>query len=95
MSESNSQARVVVQGRVYGVHYGGTVVSQAARLGLVGWVQEHPSGRVEFVVEGPKELIEEILDWAEHDGPPSAKVESVEVTWGAPSGDFDRFQAIE
>ena len=92
---SEVRARVVVKGRVCGVHYGGTVVSQAARLGLGGWVQEHPSGWVEFVVEGPKEFIEEILDWAEHDGPPSAKVESVDVTWAAPTGEFDRFEAIE
>jgi acylphosphatase len=64
---------------------------QEARLrGLAGWVRNLPDGRVEAVFEGAEPLVQELVDWC-HQGPPTARVEQVEVRWEAPQdepGDF-------
>lgn len=93
MSDSQ-RAEIEVTGRVYGVHYAGTVVSQANRLGLQGFVTEHPDERIELVVEGDREDIEELIDWCQHDGPPSARVDNVQVKWAEPEGTYVQFDWV-
>ena len=53
--------RVHIEGRVQGVGYRYWVVDQASNLGLDGWVRNCRDGRVEMVVSGPQEALEEIL----------------------------------
>lgn len=47
------------------------------RIGVTGWVRNLPDGRVETVIEGPGEKVEEMLKWCEK-GPPLARVTEVE-----------------
>jgi acylphosphatase len=42
-------------------------------------VRNRSDGRVEALIEGPAELVEEMVGWC-HDGPPSASVADVVVT---------------
>ena len=65
--------RVHIEGRVQGVGYRYWVVDQASNLGLDGWVRNCRDGRVEMVVSGPKEALEEILRRC-HAGPSFARV---------------------
>jgi acylphosphatase len=63
----------------------------AVRLGLVGWVANRPEGRVEIVVEGPRDRIEELIAFAQ-EGPPGATVEAVECVWEPATAEYDDFR---
>lgn len=68
----------LVQGRVQGVGFRYWTQSRANRLGLKGWVRNRPDGAVEGIMEGQGELLNVMLEQL-HQGPPSARVDSVQV----------------
>lgn len=83
--------RAVVRGRVQGVGFRDFVWRQAAFLGLVGYVRNGDDGRsLEVVAEGEREKLEQLLDCL-REGPRGARVEDVDVRWGAASGRFTAF----
>ncbi|MBU1672081.1 MAG: acylphosphatase [Actinobacteria bacterium] len=84
--EETARARVTVTGRVQGVFFRAETRGQARRLGLVGWVRNRPDGSVEAVFEGERPLVERAVEWAGN-GPPAARVDSVDVRWEEPAGD--------
>lgn len=71
--------RAIVSGRVQGVAYRASTVTEARRLGIVGWVKNRSDGRVELEAEGPDAMIDALIRWC-HEGPPAAKVDRVEVS---------------
>ena len=89
MSEGASlTARLHITGRVQGVGYRWSMVQEAKRLGVNGWVRNRLDGSVEAVVSGAPPVVEALIDWA-RTGPPLARVEGVvvevlEVLEGAP-----------
>jgi len=85
-----TRADLLIGGRVQGVFYRASAQQEAMRLGLVGEVRKLPDGQVEAIVEGPKERVEEFIDWCRR-GPPSAEVESVRVRWSKALGEFRTF----
>ena len=85
-----TRADLLISGRVQGVFYRASAQQEAKRLGLAGEIRNLPDGRVEAVVEGPKERIEEFIEWCKR-GPPSADVEQVGVRWSAARGEFRTF----
>ena len=85
-----TRADLLIGGRVQGVFYRASAQQEAMRLGLVGEVRNLPDGQVEAIVEGPKERVEEFIDWCRR-GPPSAEVESVRVRWSKALGEFRTF----
>jgi acylphosphatase len=89
VSEERLTARVT--GRVQGVGYRWWVMREAEALGLVGWVMNADDERaVELVAEGAPEALSELARRLE-DGPSGARVEVVEATRSAASGEFQRF----
>ena len=88
MSEGGrtSRAKVIVSGRVQGVGFRYWASSQAASLGVSGWVRNSPGGNVEAVFEGPAERVELLLRWCRQ-GPPAAYVDQLEVEWQEPKGE--------
>jgi acylphosphatase len=84
------RANLLISGRVQGVFYRASAQQEAMRLGLAGEIRNLPDGSVEAVVEGPKERIEEFIQWCRR-GPPSAEVENVGVRWSTALGDFRTF----
>jgi acylphosphatase len=85
------RARLLVSGRVQGVGYRASTQWAVKNIGgLTGWVRNLDDGRVEAVVEGPREKIEDLVAWARR-GPPAARVSDVEVTWEPASGEFRDF----
>lgn len=84
-------AHIFVSGLVQGVFFRAYTFQKAKELGLLGWVKNTNDGRVEVMVEGEKEKVEEMVRWL-HQGSPLAKVEKVEVHWQDFSGQFNDFE---
>ena len=82
--------RLEIRGRVQGVGYRWSMVEEARRLGVRGWVRNRHDGSVEAMVAGPPEAVARILAWARQ-GPPAAAVAAVDVFAG--EGSHDTFDA--
>ena len=74
--------RALVRGRVQGVNFRQFVHTRARFLRLTGYVSNLADGTtVEVVAEGPRGDLEQMLEYL-HEGPPEARVDSVDVAWG-------------
>ncbi len=82
--------RVFVSGEVQGVGFRHYTKVRARELGLAGWVQNLPDGRVEVWVEGPETIVEELLDWL-RSGPSGAHVRGLEAREVRPAA-LERFE---
>jgi acylphosphatase len=85
-----ARAQVTVQGWVQAVFFRASVVEEAGRLGLKGWVRNLPDGSVELVAEGGKKKIEQMIRRCPQ-GPPGARVEDVQVRWEKHQATFEQF----
>jgi acylphosphatase len=86
------RAHLFVAGRVQGVGFRFSAVSAARTIGgLSGWVRNLDDGRVELVVQGPKDRVEQLVGWCRR-GPPSARVEALESSWEAVDGALPEFE---
>lgn len=81
----------LISGRVQGVGFRYYAERQAKRLAIAGCISNLADGTVEIVAEGNEEALERLLDWC-HQGPPSAAVDAVQVTWAEPTGEFTEFR---
>ncbi len=88
-----ARAHLRIYGRVQGVFFRSTMRDVARGLGVKGWVRNLPDGSVEAVVEGEREKVEKVVEWA-HQGPPLAKVQRVEVQWEDYKGEFEDFRIV-
>jgi acylphosphatase len=77
--------RVEIRGRVQGVWYRGWTVEQATARGLRGWVRNRRDGSVEAYFIGPEDKVAAMIV-ACLDGPPAARVDSVEKFPGRDDG---------
>ena len=82
---------LLIQGRVQGVGYRMSAQWMARKLGLDGWVRNHPGGAVELVAEGPEEALDQFIAWC-RSGPPMAQVTDAQITREAARGDFSSFE---
>ena len=92
MAHSHEQARVqlTIEGRVQGVYFRASIVQEAQKLGLTGWVMNCPNGSVKAVAEGRREQIDRLIAWC-HQGPSGARVTKVDVQWEEPQHSFQGF----
>ncbi len=77
------RVHLIVSGRVQGVYYRQSSKECADGLGLAGWVRNRQNGTVEAVVEGEPDAVAKFIAWC-HEGPPHARVDSVDSTDGDP-----------
>ena len=82
---------IVLGPRVQGVGFRGEMKSMADKLALVGEVCNCSDSRVRAEVEGEKDKIEQLREWAKT-GPESAEVEQVLCFWRPFKGKFTEFQ---
>ena len=75
----------LVSGRVQGVGYRAFAKRKAEELGLSGYAENLPDGRVEVVAEGEEEDLKLFIEFLKR-GPRLARVEEVDVTWSEPVG---------
>ena len=69
---------LLISGRVQGVLFRQHARAKALELGLTGFAKNLIDSKVEIVIEGPKENIEEFVQWAKS-GPSLARVDNVET----------------
>lgn len=86
-------AHIFVIGFVQGVGYRAFVKRNARKLELKGWVKNLSDGRVEAVVRGPKEKIEDLIKIMEK-GPFLSEVKSLDVNWENNQDSFLDFQIL-
>jgi acylphosphatase len=80
-----------IEGRVQGVYFRASVVGEANRLGLTGWVRNCRDGSVEVVAEGPRSQLDKLASWC-HQGPPGAVVQRVHSAWQEARNEFQDFR---
>ncbi|MDQ0679854.1 acylphosphatase [Arthrobacter pascens] len=81
-----------VFGVVQGVGFRFWTMGKAEDLGLTGTVKNLDDGSVDVVAEGPRERIQDFLDWLNSDNTPG-RVERVEDSLSAAEGTFRGFRA--
>ncbi|HXH19940.1 MAG TPA: acylphosphatase [Chitinophagales bacterium] len=79
-----------ITGRVQGVWYRDSARSKARELGITGFVRNDPDGSVYIEAEGGEGELKKLVEWC-WEGPPRAKVESVDVEEGEVK-DFTEFE---
>jgi acylphosphatase len=84
--------RVQVRGRVQGVGYRYSTVSQARALGLSGWVRNRADGSVEAVLQGPAPAVARMREWMRHQVPGARVDELVAQDLPAPVESFQGFE---
>ncbi|OOZ36434.1 acylphosphatase [Solemya velesiana gill symbiont] len=68
--------RCLVSGKVQGVFFRASTRYQAQQLGIAGYANNLPDGRVEVLACGEPEAIDQLKAWLVK-GPPSASVSAV------------------
>lgn len=81
-----ARAHIYVSGRVQGVYFRAWTEQAAITLGLAGWVWNTEDGRVEAVLEGPKDAVMLAIEKCRQ-GSPASRVEDVDVNWEAPKSE--------
>lgn len=88
--ENAVSLHAIISGHVQGVFYRRSVALEAQRLNCTGYAENLPSGSVEVVAEGQKVSVERLLLYL-WQGPASARVVDIKVTWGDCSGCYRDF----
>ena len=70
--------RALVRGRVQGVWFRASTAERATALGLRGRAENLPDGSVLVHAAGTVEALDALVAWL-HEGPPMARVDSVDV----------------
>jgi acylphosphatase len=84
------RAEARFHGLVQGVYFRAYTVDFAKRRGVTGWVRNLSDGSVGAVFEGERADIEEVVRQLREEHP-AARVDSVEIKWSEPLGQFDDF----
>ncbi len=84
------RVHIFISGRVQGVFFRENFRKRAEKLTIAGWVRNLADGRMEAVIEGEKEKVEEMIGWAKT-GPFFAKVYGLEAIAEEYLGEFDSF----
>jgi acylphosphatase len=86
----NERIEAIVSGRVQMVMFRDFTQRKASALGLAGCVRNLPDGTVQVIAEGQRGAIEKLVQKLRQ-GPVLAHVESVQVAWLPPTGEFTKF----
>jgi acylphosphatase len=87
----NLRMHLLVSGRVQGVFFRDNTQRWASSLGLKGWVRNLPDGRVEVLVEGDKDSVEDLISRVKQ-GPPMSHVENLDIKKEEFTGEFTDFR---
>jgi len=78
-----------LRGRVQGVGLRYSISAQAAKWAINGWVKNNPDGTVEAVLEGPDDVVFQMIEWIRK-GPGTAEIDDISISEG--SGHHKQFE---
>ncbi|CAM5791411.1 acylphosphatase [Castellaniella caeni] len=84
---------VFIEGKVQGVGFRAATVRRAHQLKLGGWVRNLADGRVEALLQGPHDAVDQMLSWLLQ-GPPLARVARVSHDEVQTERLYERFEQI-
>lgn len=82
---------ILISGRVQGVFFRRFVIHNAMRLNVNGYVKNLGDGKIEAVLEGSEEQVDELIKLCKQ-GPIGAKIESVDIKEEKYKGEFSNFE---
>jgi len=85
------RVRILVKGTVQGVFFRSNAKREAESLGLTGYAKNMPDGTVEVIAEGPKEKLDELVEFCKK-GPEAAEVSKIDVKFEKASNEFESFE---
>lgn len=84
--EDRTRVHVFVSGEVQNLGFPEAIKAKADEQSVVGWVKETSDGRIEAVIEGPRDEVYRVVGLCRA-GPNGARVEGVQVDREPPKGD--------
>lgn len=87
------QIVALAEGRVQGVGYRAFCAHEASLLGVDGYAQNLPDGRVRVVAEGDEGTLRQFIERL-REGPPMSMVRQVTFQWEGYTGEFSGFEAV-
>jgi acylphosphatase len=85
------RAHMFVSGKVQAVFFRLETKYEAEKYGVKGWIRNLYDGRVEAVFEGEEDAVRKLVEFCRQ-GPPSARVTRLDVTWEDYTGKFQDFK---
>ena len=82
---------IFVSGKVQGVLFRDRTRRKARQIGVQGWVKNLPDNRVEMLLEGEKEKIQELIEWIKSE-PFLVRVDNIEVKLEKYQNEFNNFE---
>jgi len=81
---------IVIDGIVQGVFFRISAKQKAEELGIVGYAENLPDGKVKIMAEGNKDSLHQFLGWC-HKGSSFARVSHVSFHWEKVRGNINEF----
>ncbi|MBM5804785.1 MAG: carbamoyltransferase HypF [Candidatus Verstraetearchaeota archaeon] len=89
------RAHVFARGLVQGVGFRPFIYTIAIANGLKGYVLNLGDAGVEILVEGDEAKLKKFIAEIREKKPSVARVDALDITWEAPTGEFDKFTIAE
>jgi len=90
---ADQRVRVFIKGRVQGVFFRQALKVKAKQKNVFGCVKNLTDGRVEAILEGDEENVNNLVEWC-HGGPANARVEDIEIRNEKFSNEFSKFDVL-
>lgn len=84
--EDRTRVHVFVAGDVQGKGFSEAIYAKATEQNVVGWVKDLNDGRIEAVIEGPRDEVYRVVGLCRA-GPNGARVDGVQVDREPPKND--------
>ena len=85
------RVHILVKGAVQGVFFRSNTKREAESLDLTGYARNIGDGTVEIIAEGPKEKLDELVEYCKK-GPEAAVVEKIDVKFDKATNEFEGFE---
>ncbi len=89
----DQRVRVLIKGKVQGVFFRQALKVKAKQKNVFGCVKNLTDGRVEAILEGDEENVNNLVEWC-HGGPANARVEDIEIRNEKFSNEFSKFDVL-
>ena len=87
------RVHILVSGKVQGVFFRQALKVIAKKNNIFGWVRNLTDKRVEAVLEGDRESVNLVIEWAKV-GPANSRVDGIEVNNEKFKNEFSTFEVL-